>query len=201
MAQTRFIEKRKIVVKERKAEKLHYRLLIGLMALNVLHYLFLEPKLVGHDKRYITYISILPTLVGIVALVIYRYKFLLSKYKGSKGVILKTFVICFYFIQGILFSYLSLGFIAKVSWNYLNQREAENNLTESMIFKVDKILTGRKPKVEFSFQNRFESIPVSYQSIKEFKSKNFKALELRVRVQKGLWNYYVVKDWHISDVR
>lgn len=121
----KFGQKRLTVTKEKMLEKVHYRVLIGLILFGVVYYLYWEPTTIEHDSRYTFYIFLLPTLLGLLTLAVYRRKFLINKLAMNKSFKLWTFMIIFYLIQGLLISYLSFGQIAKISWDILNTRTAK----------------------------------------------------------------------------
>ncbi|ENA1795755.1 hypothetical protein ABF176_002608, partial [Flavobacterium psychrophilum] len=110
---------------------------------------FIESETIGHDEKYEIYIFWLPMIVGIFFFGIYRKDFLIRKYLSFKETYAKIYVIGFYFIQGILVSYLSFGQIASVIWNYINKFEAEKNPTEIITCKVTGFYTKKNPTVSF----------------------------------------------------
>ena len=184
--------------------KAHYKTLIGLMVVYVLHRMFFEHKTIGHDTRYAIFVFGIPTITGILILAFYRRNFLLSTFATANGFALKLFVITFYFIQGLLFSYLSFGLVANATWNYINKRTAEQNPKETIHCRVTKFsLSGYRlggDKIEFKYQGRFESIRVEYRTIKEYLNQPLSNYELEISVQKGIWNYYVLNDWTIKTI-
>lgn len=111
---------------------------------------------------------------------------------------LKLYVIAFYFLQGILFSYLSFGQIAGVIWNYINKKEAEKNPTEIVICKVTGFYTKKNPDISFTFKNQTEVFNISTEMNRKNYNRNPKDYELEITVQKGIWNYYIVKHWSLK---
>jgi len=137
-------EKRKFITSEKRLEKKHTRILIGLMIFAIGYYYFIEPKTIGHDIRYSIYIFWLPMIFGIVTLAIYRRQFLINKFSTNKGVVLWTFMIFFYLLQGFIFSYLSIGQITKISWDILNEKAIQQNQIETLRCDVTKFSKGRR---------------------------------------------------------
>ena len=191
-------EKRKLKIKEKKTERIHYSLLIFAMIFSVVNLGFIESETIGGDNRYEIYIFLLPTIIGIIFFGIYRKEFLIRKYLSFKEIYAKIYVIGFYLLQGILVSYLSFGQIASVIWNYINKNEAEKNPTEIVICKVKGFYTKKNPDVSFEFKNQIEVFNVSSETNRENYNRNPKDYQLEITIQKGIWNYYLVKHWKLK---
>lgn len=184
--------------KDKNKDKIHYKILIGLLIIGVLYYLFFEPNLIGNDSRYTYYIFLTPITIGIVVLFLYRKNFLIYKLNSCKNLKNKIFILFFYGLQGILFSYLLFGQIAKISWDKLNERIAEKNPEEVLICEITRFWTSKRSnQIEFQFENKFEKFNVSYSTIKEYLNKNPKDYYLKINAKKGIWNYYLVYKWEI----
>lgn len=199
MKQLKYSDKKKYILKEKKLEKKHYRIIIGLMIFGVVYHYFIEPTTIGHDNRYLIYIFLLPTIIGIIVFGIYRRQFLINQFSTKKGFILWTFMIFYYLTQGIIFSYLSFGQVAKISWDYFNYETIKQNSEEVLNCQITKFWSGRRNSgIYFKFKNRNENFRVRYSTIKEFENKNVNNYYLRIKATKGLWNYYKVNDWEIK---
>lgn len=195
-----FRQKRRTVRKEKKLERVHFRVLLGLMIFGAVYYFFLEPKTIGHDNRYSIYILGLPTILGLLAIIIYRRQFLVNKFSTNKGFILWTFMTFFYLTQGLLFSYLSFGQGAKISWDILNNRAAKQNTEEIIECQVTKFWTGiRSNNIDFLFNDRYNKFNVKYKTIKDYLDKNPNDYYIEITARKGLWNYYLVESWDIKN--
>jgi hypothetical protein len=104
----------------------------------------------------------------------------------------------FYGLQGILFSYLIFGQIAKISWDILNKSAAKENSEEVIICKISKFWTSKSSnQIEFQFENKLERFNVSYSTIKPYLKTNPKDYYLKIEANKGIWNYYLVNNWEI----
>ncbi len=193
-----FKTKRQIITKEKGLEKKHLRLIYFFGILAAAYYYFIEPKTIGHDKRYLIFIFILPTLIGMIALGIYRRQFLINRFSTNKGFILWAFMIFFYLLQGVIFSYISFGQVGKIGWDYCNYKVTQQNSEECLKCPITRLWTGRRPSIDFKFAKRHESFRVSYQSIKQYKDINVNELKLNIKATKGLWNYYTVSEWNIE---
>lgn len=169
------------------------------------YYWFVEPKTIGHDIRYAIYIFWLPTIIGMLTLGIYRRQFLINRFATNKGFVLGTFMVFFYLLQGLIFSYISFGQIAKMSWDYANFQVAKENTTEKVECEVTKFWTRantnkfQSDAVFFEFKNRSESLKVSYESIKQYKDKNPENYLVDIDARRGIWNYYLVDNWTIKE--
>jgi hypothetical protein len=194
-------EKRALINKEKKTERIHYSLLIFALIFCIVNLAFIESETIGHDERYVIYIFWLPTIIGIIFFGLYRREFLIRKYLSFKKTYDKIYVIGFYLLQGILVSYLSFGQTASVIWNYLNKKESEKNMTEIINCKVTGFYTKKNPEVSFEFKNQTEVFNVSSETNRENYNRNPKDYELEITVQKGIWNYYIVKHWKLKNIR
>jgi hypothetical protein len=197
MKNKNFKSKKKFIQNEKNLEKKHYRIVVGLMVTSIIYYLFIEPKTIGHDDRYLIYIFLLPTIGGAILLGIYRRQFLINRFSTNKGFILWSFMIFFYLAQGILFSYLSFGQLAKISWDYCNYTVAKNNNEETLYCDIRRFWTGKRPSIDFTFNDRNERFRVEYSDIKPYKDKDYKNYKLKINATEGIWNYYTVHGWTI----
>ena len=192
-------QKRLTKTKEKKLDKFHYRILVGLMIFGTVYYLFLEPTTIGHDIRYTIYIVLLPTLLGLLILTVYRRKFLINKFSTNKGFRIWMFMTFFYGLQGLLFSYLSFGQITKISWDILNERTAKQQAEEIIDCKITKFRTMKHiDKIDFLFKDRHNKLDVSHKTLKDYLDKNPNDYYLEIKARKGLWNYYLVNSWDIK---
>ena len=194
-------ENRKYVNKEKKIERIHYFLLVFALIFCIVNLVFIESETIGHDEKYEIYIFWLPIIVGIFFFGIYRKDFLIRKYLSFKETYAKIYVIGFYFIQGILVSYLSFGQIASVIWNCINKFEAKKNPTEIITCKVTGFYTKKNPTVSFNFKNQTEVFNVSSETNRDNYDRNPKDYELEISVKKGIWNYYIVEHWKLKNIR
>ena len=199
MKSKRYTEKRQFINNEKRLEKKHYRIIIGLMIFSAVYYYFIEPKTIGHDIRYSIYTFWLPTIIGLVTIAIYRRQFLVNKFSTNKGVVLWTFMIFFYLLQGFIFSYLSFGQLAKISWDILNERTIQENQTETLRCDVSRFWTKRKPySIDFKFNGRYESIIADYSTLKEYINEDPKNYEIAIEAKRGIWNYYKLNSWTLT---
>jgi hypothetical protein len=194
------IDRRKIKNKEKKINRKHYILLILAMIFFIINHTFFESPTIGHDIRYTIYIFFLPVLIGILFFGIYRKDFLVRTYLSFNETYAKIYVICFYLLQGIIVSYLSFGQIADVTWNYIITREAEKNKVEIINCKVEGFYTRKNPDISFKFKNRIEVFSVTQEMNRQNYNRNPKDYLLEITVQKGIWNYYVVKNWELKNI-
>ncbi len=198
MAKANFKNKKKFIQTENKLDKFHYRIIVGLAIIAITYYYFIEPRTIGHDNRYTIYIFALPTIIGMLILGYYRRHFLINRFTTNRGIILWTFMTLFYLTQGVIFSYLSLGQLAKISWDIINNKTAKQNSEEFFDCKIIKFWTGKRPSIDFKFNDRHESIKVNYSTIKEYENKNKEDYILKIKATKGLWNYYNLNEWYIE---
>ncbi|MDF2454832.1 MAG: hypothetical protein K0R51_825 [Cytophagaceae bacterium] len=193
---------KKPVTKEGIRWKIHLALVIGFTILLLVHHHFIEKETIGHDIKYDLYIVWIPMLIGFIALIFYQWSFVKDLYLEIKGV--KGFVLAFFVwpIAGLFVSYITIGNLANISWEYLNTKEAEQHMPKVMHCDVESFNErrgrGTGNSIGFTFNNRYETFETSYQYIKPYLSTNPDDYELEIVTQKGLWNFYVVKSWYLK---
>ncbi|MFY7937599.1 MAG: hypothetical protein ACOVOQ_09485 [Flavobacterium sp.] len=201
MKSRKYHEKIKYVHGENKLAKKHYRIVIGLLIFGLIYYYFIQPNTIGHDIRYNIYIFWTPVLAGIIALGIYRKQFLINEFITKKGFTLKTLMTFLYFLEGIFVSYLIFGQIANITWSTINQNVAKGNSIETINCELTKFYIGKNSNngIYYKFHDRSERIKTDYQTIKYYLDKDPKNYKLEIKAQKGIWNYYLLKDWSIKE--
>lgn len=199
MKQQNFGQKRQRITREKRLEKTHYRILIGLMVIWVVYHYFFDLTTIGHDNRYTIYVFLLPTLTGMLLLAFYRKDFLLHKLAISNRLFEKFIVIIFYLIQGFLFSFFSVGLAGKITFNCFNNYIANQHQTEIITCEITRFWTGRQSGIDFKYNNRYDKFSVKSSIIKAYKDKQPKDYKLEISARKGLWNYYLVDDWTIKN--
>jgi len=167
----------------------------------LLHHLFLDKSMIGGDERYSIYIFWTPVILGIFILGLYRKSFLINKITINEGAISKLISLGFILLQGILFSYLSFGFLAHGIWNQLNVKESETHLPEYIECDIERFWfanNGETSEIRIFFKGELESINVSFKSIREYKGQDPNNYKLVLKVKKGLWDNYIIKNWEIK---
>ena len=77
----------------------------------------------------------------------------------------------------------------------------KKNPTEIVICKVTGFYTKKNPDISFDFKNQTEVFNVSSEMNRENYTRNPKDYQLEITVQKGIWNYYIVKHWKLKNIR
>ena len=113
------------------------------MIFGIVYHFFIEPTTIGNDSRYLNYILGLPIIIGILLLGIYRRHFLLGRFRSNKNIALWSFMSIFYLLQGVLFSYLCFGQIARMDWDLANVIIAKNNISETLHCKPQKNMDNK----------------------------------------------------------
>ncbi len=198
MTKSNYNSEKSFILTEKKLAKLHYRIIVGFSIIGIVYYCFIEPKTIGHDNKYTIYIFLLPTVLGMLILGFYRRKFLINRFTTNKSLILWIFMTLSYLLQGLFCSYLSFGQVAKITWDYYNIKKVKKNPEETFNCKITKFWIGKRPSIDFEFNEKHESINVSYSTIKEFENRNVDDYLLKINVSKGLWNYYKLNQWKIE---
>ncbi|NOS90286.1 MAG: hypothetical protein HOP30_00035 [Cyclobacteriaceae bacterium] len=200
MRKNRIQHKRKIISKEKRIEKIHYRIFIALLISWLAYHLFLRQVQVGGDYRYTLYVFFLPTMLGMVVLAVYRNKHLVQIVSESKSLLYKFFVILFYTAQGFLVSYVSFGLMSEIVFDFVNREEQSKNPLETIICSVTDFHFSRRgyPKIYFTYEGITENVPVSNSQIDEYYESDPANYVIALNVRQGIWNYYRVYDWEIQ---
>ncbi|MBL7713257.1 MAG: hypothetical protein JNL13_12350 [Chitinophagaceae bacterium] len=169
-----------------------------LLALAIAEELWLEYFTIGSDPGYCIYIGLLPTAAGCLFLLCYRWPFIVKNYTGIKGVLPRLFLVLFYGLQGILFSYLSFGVLAKTVWNYTNKAVADRQPAELLTCPVISFQQGKNSYIYFLFRDKKEKLNVRYKTLTPYADKDAGLYELRFTARSGIWNYYLVESWSIA---
>lgn len=194
-----FQAKRQYIKKEKRTEKKHYLVVIVLFIFAFIYYYYFEPKTVGYDIRYNIFIFWLPSIIGIITIGIYRRQFLINKLATNKSFIIWGFMIAFYLLQGFIFSYLSFGQVAKISWDAINHQTIRKSPNEKLVCNVTRFWSKRRSNfIEFTYNGKYERINTGYFFLKSYIQENPKDYEVIITAQKGLWNHYFVNDWMIQ---
>lgn len=183
---------------EKNVAKRHYKIIIGLIIASILFHTLIEEKLLYDSKSYFIYLFIMPLIVGFSGLTFYRRKFLLSKYKASENVIYKLFVLFFYTIQGLLFSYLSTVLFTNFVFNFVNKQVSNKSPTEIISCQITRIYLGRYSSIDFNFKNCHNYFRENYHSIKDYENEDLSKIAIEIKVKKGLLGSYVVENWRIK---
>lgn len=187
--------KRDYIHREYKLGRKHYALIIALFIFAIAYHFFVEPLTIGYHIRHTLFIIYLPVAIGIITLGIYRRKFLTAQLSRYSGFVLKAFMIMFYLVQGIIFSYISFGQVAKMAWDAANYTTSGQQAPQLIYCDINRFWAHRNSKVEFTFQNRYEHFNTTYRHLKPYADKNPKDYQLEILARKGLWGYYIIEHW------
>lgn len=185
-------------LKATRIERLHYRVLIVLIIVAIIHYSFFSVTTIGGDSRYALYVFWIPTLCGILAIAFYRRKFLMHEYQEYQRSPWSVLLFLFYFAQAFLFSYLSAGQIAQISWTIVAKQVGEESTVEIMKFPVSRFFYHRRNvDVEFEFDGHREELRARHRDLVGYERVLAKDYYIEISTRKTIWNYYLVDDWKI----
>lgn len=198
-----FKSKKQFLLKEKLLDSKHSAIIIALGLIFILYHMLVEPITIGQDVRYKIYIFLLPVIIGMLALGLYRREFLLNRISAEKSVSFRIVRAGFYLLQGFLFSYLILGQTVAMTWDYLNYQEAKTQPMEQFYCELNEIVKGGQrrsnPNIRFKWEGKYEQINTSYASIKDYLDKDPEAYRIQLRVRKGIWNYYLLEGWSLQE--
>ncbi|MGZ5283811.1 MAG: hypothetical protein ACXWEY_16165 [Bacteroidia bacterium] len=201
MKSRRYTEKRKLKRESKKQEKIYNYIFVALAIIWIAYYICFEPETIGDDYRYNLYIFWLPTIAGILALGFYKHELLNEAIKERK-IISKFIAVLFLFLMSAFWSYLSIGQLSKIIFHTINKEVAKTENTETHRLDINQIAKSRgrgttKYKIRIKFQDKTEEVNISYEKFKQYENENPKDYLIKVKLQKGIWNYYLLNDWDI----
>ena len=112
-----------------------YRYAIAVMILSVVQYIF-SLRVIGTNWRYNVAVHWGPMLVGLVLLARLRWPYLLRRVALANGVGWKALLGAGFLVQGVLFSYLSAGLIARTGMDLANWSYAKGHPVRSERFEI-----------------------------------------------------------------
>lgn len=177
--------------------KWHWAILLILLVLNVIYNLFFKPAYIGHNIKYTLFITVLPVVLGLLALFYYRKQYLTNWFIKENNKIVLTYGMCFFSIQGILVSYLSLGLISRITFDSISKHEAYQHISETISCPIDKIHTSRSPSIYFRYNGRIECISVNYKEIEQYANTSAASYQIQISARKGIWDQYILEKWAI----
>jgi hypothetical protein len=182
--------------------KKHYVIPVPFLIIFILQSIYWNVETIGHDFRHTLFIIILPVLVGLMSLAIYRRPFLQNLFSAATRLRHKLILVVFYLFQGLFVSYFTFGLVANMAWKYFNERAASQNPSELFVCKVNEIkkAAGQKGKpyyIDFELNNRNERLYVVRDFIKELDKETPSSYLLHLNVKEGLWHYYVLTDYDL----
>ncbi|MFT2009422.1 hypothetical protein ACMA1I_12160 [Pontibacter sp. 13R65] len=195
-------KKKDFIRREKRTDDIHYRIFIALGATNIGYFLFFDTLKIGNDIRHLLFVNILPLILGLTILGIYRREYVINRLTAIKNYFLKIIFIGFMIVQGAIGSYLSIGFIARLTWDFINEKVASTNREKNISLQVAQFHTGTGKKgrsdVGFYYSGKFYKFEVSNRYIENYQDLAPKDFQLRLTARRGLWNYYVVDDWNLE---
>jgi hypothetical protein len=193
-----YSEKRFFKNKEKRLEKKHYAILIGLM----LAFIFLSTidntLIIGEDFRFPLFTLFLPLIIGIVILIFYRKEFLIAKFSNEKNNWIKSFMVTFYLTEALLVAFLALAYPTQFILTQINRKVSSSNSTEIIKCEVAKFFDKRRSTtIDFKYENNWEQIRISHDEMKPYINEDPKKYILELTVKKGMWNTYIVQTWEL----
>lgn len=186
----------------KKRAKLEEKIFIGVLISAVIYYLFFESISFGEDYRYQLYVFWLPVVLGFFLAIKYSYvaeywSSLLEDIKKEKHFLPKIIYPIFLFVMTFMYSVMMFWMPSNMIWDVINKMEASNNKIEVFQCTVQKFDGGKRESIDFYFNKSWGSIPVHYETVKPYLDKNPKNYKIKIKVKKGIWNYYVLEDFDI----
>lgn len=184
--------------KEKRLEKKHYAILIGLMLVFISLYTIDNTLIIGEDFRFPLFTLFLPLIIGIVILIFYRKEFLIVQFSNEKNNWVKSFMLVFYFTEAFLVSFLAFVYPSQFIITQINQKISSSNPSENITCNIEKFFDKRRSTtIDFKYNNNWEHIKISRDEMKHYINENPKKYILELTVKKGFWNTYVVQTWEI----
>lgn len=191
-------EKRSFKNKEKRLEKKHYSILIGLILVFIFLYNINNTLVIGKDFRFPLFTCFLPLIIGIIILFFYRKDFLITRFSVEKNNWVKSFMVLFYFTEALLVSFLALAYPSQFILTQINRKISSNNPTEIIQCDVAKFFDRRRSTtIDFIYENNWEHIKISHAEIKPYINEEPKKYFLELSVKKGILDTYIVQEWKI----
>ena len=180
-----------------------FKIFLALAGLTLTHY-YWQPNTFGHDARYLIYIVWLPIIGGVAIIAYWRRKFLLDDFKHEKTFWDAFIMGIIYFFEGLIFSYMSFSQVVGAGFDFANYSAAKYARPMVIECPVDTFSSAgareRTPyEADFTLNNHPESVSMSGQEFNQFEIKNPQKYKLKLTVQKGIWNIYLLNNWDIVE--
>jgi hypothetical protein len=104
----------------------------------------------------------------------------------------------FYGLQGILFSYLSFGVLAKTVWNYTNKKVADGHAVEVIAGPVIRFEQRKNSYIYYLFRDKKMKLNVRYETLAAYEGEDADKYSLQFTARKGIWGYYLAEAWTIE---
>lgn len=190
---------------ETKKDKFQYYLLVIIAAIGVVHEIFLKPETLGHDIRYTYYIFGLPMFVGFIFISLYNLHLIKDILRINVQISIKeqfkrVFASLVLIILGLALSFFCFSLPLDIVFQQLNRKAAKKNPMEMIHCSINQINRGKKlgASIDFKFQNKSETFKISRKYYESYKNIDLSKSYLEIKASKGLWSYYIVKNWEIK---
>lgn len=191
---------------KKKKEELEYRIFLGFVFFNIIYFLFFEKKLFGTDVKYYIFIFGIPIILGFIFSSKHNifgvsWKEMFFEIKKRNNFFIGIYNLVLFFLGNIVFSYLTFGFLANVSWNSINVYQSNKNRIEKYYLPVEGFHRKKGKGIDmifFRFKNHHESIKVKYQTMEPYLDKQSNDYKIVLEVRKGIWNHYVLENWDLE---
>ena len=187
------------VQQSKKVDKKLYYILVIVAIVGYVYTYFISPKTIGLDYRYTLVVNLMPILIGVIILAYLRRSFLISNFLESKKIGIRIFMVCWFTVQGILFSFFSFGLVAKMIWDYTNFLTTKNKVTFTIDCPVDRFWCGKKCKIEFYYKKNYEYIEVSKSTLNFINDIKEEDYYLKLKGKSGCWNCFIVEEWSVEE--
>ena len=143
-------------------DKKLYPLAIAAMVLSLLQFMF-SLNLVVSDRGYDLAVTWSPLFIGVLVLAVFRRKYLLARSSEIQGVAWKLIFWTFMLLQGILFSFMSFGLVARATADALNRVELQNGTTMTEQYPIrEAYMRGGKSYVVYIRDGQSERVKTGY---------------------------------------
>ncbi|MFK7970041.1 MAG: hypothetical protein AB8F95_06715 [Bacteroidia bacterium] len=188
-----------IAEKDETTDLVLYRTLIASLIIWFVHSLLFGEATIG-GEHYGLYVMLIPTIVGVVAYLIYRRAFLIRNLYSLESLLQKLLFVGFQFFVAFVFAFLTFGLVAHITWNHWNKSVAYASPTEIIYCEIHEFDDRKRGSdmIYFNFQDHYESISVSYQTIKSYLDKDPDDYVLRLIVREGVWQHYIIEKMSVE---
>lgn len=182
-----------------KKDKRVYYFIVLFGVLGYIYHFYISPKTIGLDYRYTIVVNFIPILIGIISLAYFRKSFLINQYQNNKQIGLRLFLVFWYSFQGVIFSFMSFGLVAKMLWDFTNYTTSKNKITYSVHCPIDRFYFGKNSKIEFLYKHHYEFFYFSKSELNYLADKKEKDFYINLKGKSGYLDSFIVKEWDLKE--
>lgn len=165
-----------------------------------------KEQFIGEDIKHTIFIFIIPTIIGIV-FIGYLFRKTLREYFVDEANFFERGLSTLFILIGLsMYSVLTFYTGVDCIWKYWIINSSKFNKIESFECEINEFRKGSsslksssKPRIDFIFKMKRESIKVRGSQINPYIDKNPNDYKLIITARKTAWDYYILENWWVED--